>query len=350
MSEQRVIVFVGPTLSVDDARKIVRADFRPPAKQGDVFRALADDPQAIVLIDGVFESAPSVWHHELLAAHAAGVHLFGGSSMGALRAAELPGVVTPVGVIAANYVNGTWNDDSWVAVHHADAELSFKGLSVAHVNVWATLAHAVKRRVIPSHMARRVERASESIFYQERTWQRIFKDARLSEADVRRLKIFVEKHAVDLKARDARRCLERAAKVRQKRKPRVFRPSSFVRRKRLVDVYGTQIDQWLACDDANEMMRSGKRHLLLVEFARFARLTPSPKAVAEWSQRLQLVSMSADERATMAETLALEDMLLDGAERFVPDGPSDTEGLIFAHRLRQVMGRPREPKTIYNRR
>ncbi len=86
----KLIVFLGPSLPRAEAKRLApSATFWPPARQGDVFRALDRRPRAIALIDGVFEGAPSVWHHELRAALAAGVTVFGASSMGALRAAEL---------------------------------------------------------------------------------------------------------------------------------------------------------------------------------------------------------------------------------------------------------------------
>ncbi len=53
-----IVVFLGPSLPRHDARRLLRADYRPPARQGDVFRAIDAAPDAIVLIDGVFESAP----------------------------------------------------------------------------------------------------------------------------------------------------------------------------------------------------------------------------------------------------------------------------------------------------
>jgi hypothetical protein len=142
MARSDVIVFLGPSLPVAEARRILKADFRPPARQGDVFRALVDRPRVIALIDGVFESVPSVWHHELLAAQAAGVHLFGASSMGALRAAELPGVITGVGEIARRYRRGEWEDDGLVALLHADASHGFKPMTLPWVNAWA-IARAV---------------------------------------------------------------------------------------------------------------------------------------------------------------------------------------------------------------
>src|SRR5439155_146610 len=61
-----VIVFLGPSLAASEARAIAPCKVWPPARQGDIWRALDKRPRAIALIDGVFESQPSVWHHEIL--------------------------------------------------------------------------------------------------------------------------------------------------------------------------------------------------------------------------------------------------------------------------------------------
>ena len=85
-----LIVFLGPSLPSSETRRIARCTVLPPARQGDIWRALIEHrPRAIALIDGVFESQPSVWHGEILDALDSGVRVFGASSMGALRAAEL---------------------------------------------------------------------------------------------------------------------------------------------------------------------------------------------------------------------------------------------------------------------
>lgn len=88
-SAERPVVFLGPSLGLDEARTIVEADFRPPAGQGDIFRAGASAPPAIALIDGIFKDAPTVRHREILWALSQGIPVFGAASMGALRAAEL---------------------------------------------------------------------------------------------------------------------------------------------------------------------------------------------------------------------------------------------------------------------
>jgi len=298
------IVFLGPSLPRAEAARLLKADFRPPARQGDVFRAIDANPRAIVLIDGVFESAPSVWHHELLAAHAAGIPLLGASSMGALRAAELPGVIKPIGEIARRFVSGEWNDDAAVALLHADASHGFKPLTVPWVNVWATA------RALPRGRGRALLAAAEAQFYQSRTWASLFDQLGWGAP----LRARVLAAAVDLKALDARACLQAAARLRPARRtPMPTELSSFVRRTRL------------SAQGVRGQSDEGVKTLLLADFARQAGLVAPPALVARWRRRLS-GPFAADQLATWAEALALEELILSAPEHFVADGPSQLEG------------------------
>ncbi|MCK5364697.1 MAG: hypothetical protein KAR22_17095, partial [Gammaproteobacteria bacterium] len=121
-----IYVFVGPTLSVEDASAVLDAVYLPPVQQGDIYRvATLLNPSAIGIIDGYFQQVPSVWHKEILWAMARGVHVFGSASMGALRAAELePFGMQGVGRIFEAYRSGVFapyfgeafEDDDEVAV------------------------------------------------------------------------------------------------------------------------------------------------------------------------------------------------------------------------------------------
>lgn len=151
MSEPRCVVFTGPTLAAPDAETLLACVALPPARQGDVWRALrTHGPTAIGLIDGVFLHEPSVWHREILWALSRGVHVFGAASMGALRAAELALFgMRGVGKVFAAYRDGMWpgfaepfEDDDEVAVIHAPAEIGAAALSDAMVDLRDTLLAA----------------------------------------------------------------------------------------------------------------------------------------------------------------------------------------------------------------
>ncbi len=84
-----IVVFLGPSLSRDKAEPVLEADYRPPAKRGDLYLAAREGAEIILLIDGVFFQECSVAHKEVIYALEAGAKVLGASSMGALRASEL---------------------------------------------------------------------------------------------------------------------------------------------------------------------------------------------------------------------------------------------------------------------
>ena len=82
------IIFLGPSLPVEEARQILDAIYLPPAGQTDMLTATVNcQPDVIGLIDGVFLQSLSVWHKEILYALDRGILVYGSSSMGAIRAA-----------------------------------------------------------------------------------------------------------------------------------------------------------------------------------------------------------------------------------------------------------------------
>ena len=84
-----MFIFTGPTISPAEASAELKAVYLPPASEGDVYRVALHRPQAIGIIDGYFQSVPTVRHKEILWAMSCGIHVFGCASIGALRAAEL---------------------------------------------------------------------------------------------------------------------------------------------------------------------------------------------------------------------------------------------------------------------
>ena len=165
----RLVVLLGPTLSHDDARDVLDAEYRPPAAHGDVLRVALRRPKAIGLVDGVFERVPAVWHKEILFALSEGVHVYGAASMGALRAAELDAFgMRGVGTVYRAYADGVLEDDDEVAVAHAGTEHGFRALSDAMVDVRATLAAAVGAGVIHEGTADGLVARIKSTFYAER--------------------------------------------------------------------------------------------------------------------------------------------------------------------------------------
>lgn len=92
-SNSDCLIFAGPTLSglsTPPALKRDRIKLLPPVKRGDVDRLVASrSPGTMAIVDGQFQQCLSVGHAEIRSALAAGWHVWGLSSMGAIRAYEM---------------------------------------------------------------------------------------------------------------------------------------------------------------------------------------------------------------------------------------------------------------------
>jgi hypothetical protein len=211
-----VIVFLGPTLSAAEARRELDAMVLPPAAQGDVLRALKLRPRLIGIVDGYFNRVPAVWHKEILWAMAEGVHVFGGASMGALRAAELAGFgMIGVGSIFRSFFTGELEDDDEVAVAHAPSEANYAGLSEAMVNIRATVRAAVEHHIIDSSLGEAVIGHAKQLPYWERRYDRIVAATMASDPSaagkLTELRRWILANAVDQKKIDARAMLRAMA-------------------------------------------------------------------------------------------------------------------------------------------
>lgn len=136
-----VILFAGPSLWGSRQPLPPGVVLRPPAACGDLLRALTDRPRAIGLIDGIFETGPSVWHKEIIAVMAAGVPVLGAASLGAIRAAELHrfGMIG-IGAVFAAYRDGHIERDDAVMVSHGPSPFGYRPLTVALVDIEAAIA------------------------------------------------------------------------------------------------------------------------------------------------------------------------------------------------------------------
>jgi hypothetical protein len=167
------IVFAGPSLFGADV-DATGLDIRPPARQGDILKAIADGATAIGIIDGVFGLAASVWHKEILFALARDIRVLGASSMGALRAAECFAFgMEPVGRIASAYLSGELDDDAAVALTMAPAEFGYQAFTEPLVDVWPTIASLVESGCLSDEEGERFRLAAEAMYFEERTVEAI---------------------------------------------------------------------------------------------------------------------------------------------------------------------------------
>jgi hypothetical protein len=360
-----VVAFLGPSLPAAAARRLGKVRVLPPARAGDLLAVLPSRPLAIALVDGLFDTTPSVWHREISAALEAGVAVFGAASLGALRAAELSSIgMVGVGRIFGLYRDGILNDDGEVALLHADREHAFRPLTLPLVQVRAAVEAVAEEGLLLGAQARRLLKAAARLHYTERSWAAL---AAALPSRGRPLLLEALRKVPDLKAEDAVACLSAAlafANARARGAPQVPPPllpppSSYLRHLRLsrapsllnggAEVLGSAVLERLGRrKDAPRLAALGLSHLLLARFSRGLGLTALESGCAEaelaFLRRLgkgraqrdaALQSLGLDEGAarTLMEDLALEAKLLSLCEKVVPDGPSWEEGLALGARL-----------------
>lgn len=169
-----ISVFIGPSLPPAQRPDLPGVRYLPPASAGDMLALLAVRPHTVLLVDGVFETARAPWHKEILVLLSSGFDVRGAASLGALRAAELAAFgMRGSGAIARAYRDGRIIGDDEVAVAHAPAALHHRPLSLAQVDVRATLVAATRRGIMPVAAARMVAAASRRIFFKQRQWRSV---------------------------------------------------------------------------------------------------------------------------------------------------------------------------------
>jgi TfuA protein len=205
----RIIVFLGPSLDLAAAQSILAADYRPPAKRGDLLRAAEEGAGIIGLIDGVFHQESAVAHREILAAVKKGVRVVGASSMGALRAAEMDTLgMAGVGEIYRMYKSGELIADDEVAL--VFDPVTGMSLSEPLINIRFTLKRAQNEGILNGPEHDLLLAAARAVFYPQRTYRSVVAKAgdAISAMTKERFLAWVDTHACDQKREDAVAALE----------------------------------------------------------------------------------------------------------------------------------------------
>jgi len=187
-------IFLGPTLDVAAARRILDAEYLPPIKRGDLAR-LGSDVKKVGIIDGEFFQSLAVSPREVLTVLDRGIKVYGSSSMGALRAAEtFPYGMIGVGKIFEWYRDGEVDADDEVAVTYDP--VTYRPLSVPLINIRFCLKAAASEGVIEQPEADEIINAVERLYFPFRSYQVV---TRLSA----QLEGYIQRRRPDQKRDDA---------------------------------------------------------------------------------------------------------------------------------------------------
>lgn len=204
----RPIVYLGPSLPVADARRLLDADYRPPVRRGDLPHHHAGP---VVVIDGDFHQDLPVSPNELLRLLDGGTPVLGAASMGALRAAELDRYgMRGCGWVYDAYRSGRVVADDEVAVAYVRGE--DRPLTVPLVNVRFWLEELVGAGVADPALAARLLRRARSVFYADRSERLLLRlwEQAVGRQTVQALLAASGGAITDVKAADARLVLAAA--------------------------------------------------------------------------------------------------------------------------------------------
>lgn len=208
MAELHVLAFLGPSMPVAEARRVLAAQYRPPIRRGDLRHVTPGT--VVAMIDGVFEQDLAVSPREVHDAISAGVIVIGGASMGALRAAEVPGVMG-VGRVFDWYSNGIITRDDEVALLFDP--FTCLALTVPTVNVRFAVDQLCRSGTINKALGDALIAAALAIPYKERTYEAILTAAGVRDRpDSEGLIEMLAAH--DIKRQDAQAVLEAADRHR----------------------------------------------------------------------------------------------------------------------------------------
>jgi hypothetical protein len=204
------VIFTGPTLSIDKAKEILDADYRPPAKKGDLLKLIPTAVKFVGLIDGYFlQDYPPTPIEVYNLLRKKDVMVFGSSSLGALRAVELKrfGMIG-IGKIFNLFLKGVIDSDDEVAVTFTEYR---EYQSDALIDIRYNLFLAQKKQIIDTNTKRNILRIAKKTYFPYRTYDDILEKSKkvfsLQKKQIEDFGEYISKHKVSLKEKDAIRLL-----------------------------------------------------------------------------------------------------------------------------------------------
>lgn len=208
------IIFLGPSLTHEKARKILDAEYRPPAKKGDFLRFTmpADGLTVVGLVDGYFlqDYPPSpIEVYQLIMRK--NTVVIGSASLGALRAVELEkfGMIG-VGKIFELYKNGIVNADDEVAVTFTEEPQSLQ--SEAMIDIRFNLFIAKRKGFIDEITKKTIVRVAKSVYFPYRNYEDILDKTKNMHPELEHglesFRAYIRNNRRSLKEKDAIRLVE----------------------------------------------------------------------------------------------------------------------------------------------
>ncbi|ALI35643.1 TfuA-like protein [Candidatus Nitrosocosmicus oleophilus] len=211
MVRSKPVIFLGPSLSREKARKILDADYRLPAKKGDLLQLILKEVNIVGLVDGYFlQDYPPTPIEVYNLVRKRNVKVFGSSSLGALRAVELGkyGMIG-IGKIFRLFRDGILESDDEVAVTFTDYT-NYK--SEALIDIRYNLFLAQKYNIIDNSTGRSILKVSKQTYFPYRTYGDILDKCKSKypeiNSKIESFRDYILNNRKSLKERDAVRLLK----------------------------------------------------------------------------------------------------------------------------------------------
>jgi len=212
----KAVIFTGNSISHEDARKILGANYQPPVRRFQLEKFVQEGYKIIGIIDGIFFDRAAVGHREILSALDSGVKVVGGASMGALRASELDthGMIG-VGKVYEWYRDGVIESDDEVAV--STNPDTFEPISVPLVNIRETLKAALASGLVSEEEYDGLLKLAIDTYYPDRSYFGLVKEGvkkgLIPEEKKKSVLDFCTGNEIDVKREDAVLVLETVKKL-----------------------------------------------------------------------------------------------------------------------------------------
>jgi hypothetical protein len=214
--KEKAVIFTGNSISHEDAKKILRADYQPPVRRFQLEKFVQQGYKVMGIIDGTFFDRAAVGHREIISALNAGIKVVGGASMGALRASELDthGMIG-VGKVYEWYRDGVIESDDEVAV--STNPDTFEPISVPLVNIRETFKAALSAELINEKEHEGLLEIAIGTYYPDRSYLGLTKEGAkkglISEEKRKLLLDFCINSEIDVKRQDAVLVIETVKKL-----------------------------------------------------------------------------------------------------------------------------------------
>ncbi len=200
------VIFLGPTMSIEKAKEILDADYRPPAKKGDLLRLIPSSVKVVGIIDGYFlQDYPPTPIEVYNLLRKKDVSVFGSSSLGALRAVELNKFgMMGIGKIFDLFLKGVVDSDDEVAV-------TFTGYSGyksdALIDIRYNLFLAQKNKIIDIKTRKNILGIAKKTYFPYRTYNDIIDESKKTfpsqNKQIENFKEYIVNNKKSLKEKDA---------------------------------------------------------------------------------------------------------------------------------------------------